>query len=283
MPSAMPSTQSCVPGDRAICNHQGTCSAGGGGCECDDPLHYWPSEQCSTRHSGGELSPDDCCIPGERDYYCSYMGACDVSGDFCVCDDVAHRWSSERCQTWHETADPNPPTEGSSCPALLSDGFSSKSNVSSDIMGMSAAVFYSVLFCLLGLILLALVAVRKHVTSTDDATNRQSSIFTYAESFADDESHMQMSTMKSPYPSGKPPSTFGRASSFIRGNSLEQGYSDVSHETEHTAAFAYSNAKTEDGAFNIKSPMKSFMPDTSQDLVASDKDEFGLRSTEMSI
>ena len=99
-------------------------------------------------------------------------------------------------------------------------------------MGMSSAVFYSVLFCLLGLILLALVAVRKHMTTTEETT-RESSVFTYDESFADEKSAVQMS---SPYPEGEQQvrkGSFATATGFVKKSSFGSGghgYSTMADE-----------------------------------------------------
>ena len=154
-----------------------------------------------------------------------------------MCDDLLHRWGSERCQTWHETGDPNPPSDGTTCPELSSEGSSPRSNDSSDIAGMSSTMFYAVLFGLLGLILLALVVIRKRVTT--DETNRQSSEFTYDQSFGGNDTGGVAMGMKSPYLAEKAASTLEKvglekAGSFVRASSLELGggYVDVHDETE---------------------------------------------------
>ena len=45
-------TTECIPGTRGYCHDKGTCSEAGDVCECDDPLHYWPSERCSIENPG---------------------------------------------------------------------------------------------------------------------------------------------------------------------------------------------------------------------------------------
>jgi hypothetical protein len=48
------------------------------------------------------------------------MGVCAPDGSSCVCHDEVHYWASERCQQYHDGPDPNAPSGGGTCPALLS-------------------------------------------------------------------------------------------------------------------------------------------------------------------
>ena len=98
----------CSPGDRSFCNDRGQCSRKGDACECDDYLHYWPSEQCSTWHDGRELAPGKCCYPNTVDYYCSWMGMCSSDGSECICYDSQHRYNADRCFNWYMELPPVP-------------------------------------------------------------------------------------------------------------------------------------------------------------------------------
>jgi hypothetical protein len=119
----------CTAGDRGYCHNHGACNPTGDGCVCDDPTHYWTSERCKIDHYGAELATDECCVPNGNDYYCGWLGTCDVVGRHCVCDDSAHRLPSERCSVYHDIL-PNVTVDPSSCPALLD--LSSDSNTRSN-------------------------------------------------------------------------------------------------------------------------------------------------------
>ena len=75
---------------------------------CDDYLHYWPSERCSTWHDGRELAPGQCCYPNTVDYYCSWMGVCSSDGSQCLCYDSQHRYNGDRCFNWYMDLPPTP-------------------------------------------------------------------------------------------------------------------------------------------------------------------------------
>jgi hypothetical protein len=90
----------CTPGNRVYCHNRGVVT-GENVCACDDVLHYWPSEQCSTHHNGRELLPGHVCYPDTKDQYCSWLGTCNSDGSACVCDDPVHRLSEEKCKVWH--------------------------------------------------------------------------------------------------------------------------------------------------------------------------------------
>ena len=112
--------QVCVPGEYEYCNDNGYCLNGGDGCACWDELHYWPSELCVVYHHGPELEePGDCCLPGDVDYYCSWMGECAPDGESCVCFDLDHYWPSDRCQLYHDGPD-SATVVPNTCPAMLS-------------------------------------------------------------------------------------------------------------------------------------------------------------------
>lgn len=91
----------CVDGDRSYCSNRGHCVAETGRCECDDHLHYWPSENCKTWHDGRELAEGWFCYPDTVDQYCSWMGVCSSDGLMCECFDSEHRISADRCYNWH--------------------------------------------------------------------------------------------------------------------------------------------------------------------------------------
>jgi predicted alpha-1,2-mannosidase len=103
-PEALGTTQSalvsCPPGNRASCSWMGACNSAGNECVCDDPTHWWASDNCSVWHSGPPLAPGQVCSPGDQ-AYCSWMGTCDAAGSACICTDPQHWWASERCSTWH--------------------------------------------------------------------------------------------------------------------------------------------------------------------------------------
>lgn len=101
----------CNPGDRSYCSYRGYCTEDNL-CKCDDFLHYWPSEQCSTWHDGPELSPGQFCYPNNVDQYCSWMGICNSDGSSCNCFDNEHRYSEERCFIWHPSPSSSPPPTG---------------------------------------------------------------------------------------------------------------------------------------------------------------------------
>jgi hypothetical protein len=75
----------CTPGDRTFCYNHGYCNSAGNGCDCDDPFHYWPSDQCIVAHEGPQLEAGQCCMPGATDAYCSYTGTCNANGRWCDC------------------------------------------------------------------------------------------------------------------------------------------------------------------------------------------------------
>jgi len=106
VPSIQPPSFQCIAGDREICHNRGYCSDTGDECVCDDYLHYWPSEQCSTWHDGRELEDGWFCYPDTVDQYCSWQGTCSHDGLECLCHDTEHRYSEDRCSTWY----PIPPT-----------------------------------------------------------------------------------------------------------------------------------------------------------------------------
>lgn len=111
----------CVSGDRSYCNNRGECTDAGT-CRCDDPQHYWASERCATERFGPELDDSQCCSPGSKDYYCSWLGTCADNGVDCICDDAQHRLPSERCQHWYESfegIDMSSNVEANGCPALF--------------------------------------------------------------------------------------------------------------------------------------------------------------------
>ena len=227
-PLPSPSTGLCTAGDRAPCHNRGTCdsSTGENVCTCDDPGRYWPSEFCSEKHFGGELTNDNCCIPGERDYYCAWLGVCDVSGDLCHCN-VSHRWASERCATWHVGDDPDPPVEGDDCPLLIFDGPTTSSADSADVFGLSSSVFYSVAFFIGVLLLLTAFALRRRYTTNE--VMRDSS-FTYDHALGGESGNFNV---KSPYLATKAAGTLDKmglekAGEYIRKKSL--GYEDVNDD-----------------------------------------------------
>jgi hypothetical protein len=112
---------SCVSGDRSYCSNRGECSDDGV-CRCDDPQHFWASERCATERYGPELESSQCCSPGTKDFYCSWLGTCADNGMDCICDDVQHRLPSERCQHWYETfegIDMSAGVEENGCPSMF--------------------------------------------------------------------------------------------------------------------------------------------------------------------
>jgi len=159
-PTVPPAIQTCTPGDRGYCNNRGICAESGDTCECDDPMHYWPSERCSTQHYGGELLDEEhCCIPGLIDYYCAWLGQCDPTGSGCACFDSEHRLKSERCQFWHESIDglDDSVPEGE-CPALVSilSRDESEDKSSSGSNGDDASLAHAWPYFLIGIALLAM-------------------------------------------------------------------------------------------------------------------------------
>jgi hypothetical protein len=102
-PSGPPSIQdsTCSPYERSYCSDRGYCNSEGSGCVCDDYLHYWPSEKCSTWHNGRELEAGLCCYPNTVDQYCSWMGVCNSEGNSCDCFDSEHRTYVDRCFNWY--------------------------------------------------------------------------------------------------------------------------------------------------------------------------------------
>jgi len=116
-------------------------------------------------------------VPGERDYYCGWVGVCDDSGMECVCDNPGHRLPSERCQTYHPipvlTSVPSsvPSTDvssSSSCPALLSlptDDDDGNSGAHSDDNGSSNSTGISTIWPVLVIVtcLVALTAAGAYV------------------------------------------------------------------------------------------------------------------------
>jgi len=114
IPSAQPSvspTVTCIEGERGDCSNRGICELDDAGlpyCVCDNENNYWSSERCSVYHLGGQLEDGQCCIPGARDYYCTWQGTCDSDGRFCICDDSEHRFPEDRCSTWHQSPPLNP-------------------------------------------------------------------------------------------------------------------------------------------------------------------------------
>eukprot|EP00602_Paraphysomonas_sp_CaronLab_P011110 CAMPEP_0185023348 /NCGR_PEP_ID=MMETSP1103-20130426/6027_1 /TAXON_ID=36769 /ORGANISM="Paraphysomonas bandaiensis, Strain Caron Lab Isolate" /LENGTH=898 /DNA_ID=CAMNT_0027555905 /DNA_START=817 /DNA_END=3513 /DNA_ORIENTATION=+ len=175
-PEATPDL-TCVPNDRYYCNNRGSCSLAGTGCVCDDPGHYWPSERCSTFHWGGELADDQCCTPGESDYYCNWMGTCDEEGMMCICFDPEHRLSSERCQFYHKSISNSTvsSTISSSCPEQVtvpeeeSSAHGDSSSTSGVITGWVAGTVVGAV--LLGVMVVAIVAARHRRKQSDDADN----------------------------------------------------------------------------------------------------------------
>jgi hypothetical protein len=107
----------CNALDREFCWHRGYCSSLGDGCVCDDVLHYWPSERCSTWHNGRELDSGQFCYPNTVDYYCSWMGTCSSDGSTCVCQDDGHRNSADRCLSYSYVPGGNAPTPAPAPPA----------------------------------------------------------------------------------------------------------------------------------------------------------------------
>lgn len=101
IPTKLPSPIICTPNDRKFCSNAGYCNAQGNECICDDLLHYWPSENCNTKHNGPELEQGQICKPNTIDIYCNYLGKCNNDGTECICNDSLHRLSSERCAIWH--------------------------------------------------------------------------------------------------------------------------------------------------------------------------------------
>jgi hypothetical protein len=111
--------QYCAPNTPdAHCSWLGTCNANGTACECYDPSHFWASERCLTWHDKPELEEGQCCSPGRRDPYCSWMGVCNDEGSACVCDDPDHWIPAERCKYYHEdVSDPSlPQLQEGECP-----------------------------------------------------------------------------------------------------------------------------------------------------------------------
>jgi len=122
-PRSVATPHSCTPDSRSDCNNRGRCHSDGKSCVCDDPLHYWPSEMCSTYHHGSQLEESQCCTPNSIDYYCAWMGVCDSTGSKCICNDPDHRIASERCQYYHDIVPYSPaPSSTFSCPELMSIG-----------------------------------------------------------------------------------------------------------------------------------------------------------------
>jgi hypothetical protein len=154
------------------------------------------------------------------------------------------------------------------------DSSSRSSGDSSGVLGMSSAVFYSVLFCLIGLIILALVAIRRRVTVVEEIREEDSE-FTYDDALNNPKSSLDM---KSPYLADKTAETLDkvglhRASSFVRASSF--GYSEVGGGGK--------------SMFGMESPMTSAPPkqegggqELSLEMVATDDSDFGLRNNEVS-
>lgn len=215
-PTDSPSDQLCETGDRGVCHNRGTCdsSTGENVCTCDDPLHYWSSERCEVKHLGGEVPEASCCVPHQRDYYCSWLGECDASGRVCQCDDPLHYWSSERCQSWHPGEDPSPPSATDSCPDLLfEESLSSES--SAGVLGMPSTVFYCVVFVVVGVAVLAVLVARRHYSSSLEDDHPRDSQFTYDDAIKSNKSIIEM---KSPYQEGGAAAALGKA--LKRGSSL---------------------------------------------------------------
>lgn len=106
-PAPAPPSVNCIPSDTAYCNNNGKCDDLGDSCLCNDYMHFWPSEQCSTWHEGRELEDGWYCYPNQKDSYCSYRGTCSKDGTICVCDDPHYR-GDERCSEYHSQVPPSP-------------------------------------------------------------------------------------------------------------------------------------------------------------------------------
>ena len=267
-PPPPPSTGLCVSGDRAPCHNKGTCdsSTGENICTCDDPDHYWSSDFCSIMHFGSELADGDCCIPGERDYYCSWLGDCDASGEFCHCD-TDHRWASERCEIWHSDSDPEPPSEGDDCPLMIfDDGPTTSSSDNEAVLGLSSSIFYALVFCVAGLLVLAAFVLhrRQEVNMEDRDSN-----FTYDDALGGGNGNFNS---KSPYLATKAADTLNKvglekAGEYIRNKSF--GYegmdehnggiqmtSQVDEEFSKPSNFSYDDVSTKESMFEEKSPLE---------------------------
>ena len=100
----LPVTTVCEPGDRDYCHWVGACADDGLGCDCDDPEHYSPDDQCGSWHQA-VVPPNLTCLPGDESY-CNWAGECDPTGSECICDDPEHYDAAEQCGTWHQAVVP---------------------------------------------------------------------------------------------------------------------------------------------------------------------------------
>lgn len=107
--TSLAATGGCTPGDRAACHWVGTCNPSGTACECDDPVHYDPADQCGSWQQA-VVPAGLTCLAGDLSY-CHWAGACAADGSGCECDDPEHYEAAERCSTWHQAVVPS----GSTC------------------------------------------------------------------------------------------------------------------------------------------------------------------------